>query len=172
LDLLEGLLEFEPSRRLTAHEALRHPYFTTAAVNSGPAPSGSPAAVQQQHQAMLQQQALLRQQQDQVGTVSLLTFMRHVLIENEPFRPCVRLSKPRIINSSNKLLNVSYQSLGGIIRFLMQNLSIAQQQQQQQQQQRLLQQHQQQQMNELAAQQAAARQQQSYYGGQQPPSGY
>ncbi|XP_026665323.2 serine/threonine-protein kinase AFC1 isoform X3 [Phoenix dactylifera] len=28
IDLLQGLLRYEPSNRLTAHEALRHPFFT------------------------------------------------------------------------------------------------------------------------------------------------
>lgn len=28
IDLLQGLLKYEPSQRMTAHEALRHPFFT------------------------------------------------------------------------------------------------------------------------------------------------
>lgn len=28
IDLLQGLLRYEPSTRITAHEALRHPFFT------------------------------------------------------------------------------------------------------------------------------------------------
>lgn len=28
IDLLQGLLRYDPSTRLTAHEALRHPFFT------------------------------------------------------------------------------------------------------------------------------------------------
>ena len=28
IDLLQGLLEYDPANRLTAQEALRHPFFT------------------------------------------------------------------------------------------------------------------------------------------------
>jgi len=72
LDLLERLLQFDPSKRITAAEALSHPYFTTA-LNSNPSPYGVPPAgsmpppafnypnphvpqQQQQQQQQLQQQ--------------------------------------------------------------------------------------------------------------------
>ena len=37
IDLLEKLLQFDPSQRLSADEALRHPYFTTSqAISNAP----------------------------------------------------------------------------------------------------------------------------------------
>ncbi|KAH8086272.1 Pkinase-domain-containing protein [Filobasidium floriforme] len=65
IDLLEGLLEFEPSQRLTAHEALRHPYFLSNTASPGLASNGAVSAQQQQQAAMLHQQAIIRQQQEQ-----------------------------------------------------------------------------------------------------------
>jgi len=51
MDLLERLLQFDPMERLTAAEALTHPYFT------GSVPGPSPAlAYPQQHQQRQQQQ--------------------------------------------------------------------------------------------------------------------
>lgn len=35
LDLLENLLQFEPTSRLSAHEALLHPYFTGGGLSAG-----------------------------------------------------------------------------------------------------------------------------------------
>ena len=40
LDLLEKLLQFDPSRRLTCEEALQHPYFTSGPTVGNPNPSG------------------------------------------------------------------------------------------------------------------------------------
>ncbi|WFD31209.1 WD repeat-containing protein slp1 [Malassezia sp. CBS 17886] len=41
LDLLDKLLQFEPAQRVSADEALRHPYFTTSAAVSQPPPGAS-----------------------------------------------------------------------------------------------------------------------------------
>jgi len=67
IDLLEGLLEFEPSQRLTAHEALRHPYFLSNTASPGLSSNGAASAQQQQQATMLHQQAIARQQQEQVS---------------------------------------------------------------------------------------------------------
>lgn len=40
LDLLEKLLQFDPSRRLTCEEALNHPYFTSGPTVGNPNPTG------------------------------------------------------------------------------------------------------------------------------------
>lgn len=40
LDLLEKLLQFDPSRRLTCEEALAHPYFVTGPTVGNPNPTG------------------------------------------------------------------------------------------------------------------------------------
>ena len=53
IDLLEMLLKFDPTQRISADEALRHPYFTTSHANSGHQGQGQ----QQQQQAQQQAQA-------------------------------------------------------------------------------------------------------------------
>lgn len=40
LDLLEKLLQFDPSKRLTCEEALQHPYFTSGPTVGNPNPTG------------------------------------------------------------------------------------------------------------------------------------
>jgi len=81
IDLLEGLLEFEPSQRLTAHEALRHPYFATNTASPAVGSNGaSSSQQQQQQQAMLHQQAVIRQQQEQVSFVRYISGVRTWLI--------------------------------------------------------------------------------------------
>ena len=70
IDLLERLLQFDPSKRITAAEALTHPYFTTSMnPNAGypvPAPTSMPPATynygaQQQLQQQQQQQQQIQQ---------------------------------------------------------------------------------------------------------------
>jgi len=83
INLLEGLLQFEPNRRYDAHQALTHPYFTSGPIAPPTIPntvssstsslalpprvaaraSQASAAVQAQQQQQLQQQALQQQQQ-------------------------------------------------------------------------------------------------------------
>ncbi|SRR6266702_8894375 len=49
IDLLERLLQFDPAKRITAAEALQHPYFTSAgfgANSSGAVPTPYPPAQQ------------------------------------------------------------------------------------------------------------------------------
>lgn len=53
IDLLEMLLKFDPTQRISADEALRHPYFTTSHAISGQQGQGQ----QQQQQAQQQAQA-------------------------------------------------------------------------------------------------------------------
>lgn len=103
-------MEFEPSQRLTAHEALRHPYFLSNTASPGLASNGAVSAQQQQQAAMLHQQALIRQQQEQV---------RHSL----QFDSCPR----HHADPSDTVLQA--------IRAQMQQQSAQQQYQQQQQQQ-------------------------------------
>jgi serine/threonine protein kinase len=81
IDLLEGLLEFEPSQRLTAHEALRHPYFATNTASPAVGSNGVSSSQQQQQQAMLHQQAVIRQQQEQVSSVGYNSEIRIWLIQ-------------------------------------------------------------------------------------------
>jgi len=59
IDLLEKLLKFDPTQRISADEALRHPYFTTsqALQQPGSASNQATAQAQQQAAAMAQQQA-------------------------------------------------------------------------------------------------------------------
>lgn len=65
IDLLERLLQFDPSKRITAAEALTHPYFTSS-VNPSPGyPVAAPNPIPQQTYAYGAQQQLQQQQQQQ-----------------------------------------------------------------------------------------------------------
>lgn len=52
IDLLEHLLAFEPSSRLSAHEALLHPYFTGGGGGGSAAPAGNGAVAANANLAM------------------------------------------------------------------------------------------------------------------------
>ena len=69
IDLLEKLLRFDPSQRLSCDEALKHPYFGSAAAQSPQQQTASPQQQQQayllQQQQLAQQQAMAAQQQQQ-----------------------------------------------------------------------------------------------------------
>ncbi|KAI0047653.1 Pkinase-domain-containing protein [Auriscalpium vulgare] len=45
IDLLERLLQFDPAKRLTAAEALQHPYFASAGMSAPSAAAGQPYAM-------------------------------------------------------------------------------------------------------------------------------
>lgn len=70
IDLLEKLLQFDPSRRLSCDEALQHPYFTQSQSDMAQPGSGQQHYVDeraqlqahQQAQQQAQQQALQQQQ--------------------------------------------------------------------------------------------------------------
>lgn len=65
IDLLEKLLRFDPSQRLSCDEALKHPYFGSGAAQSPQQQQQQQqtASPQQQQQAYLLQQQQLAQQQ-------------------------------------------------------------------------------------------------------------
>lgn len=62
VDLLEKLLQFDPSRRLTCEEALQHPYFTSGPTVGNPNPTGQYTL---EERAQLQAQQAYKQQQQQ-----------------------------------------------------------------------------------------------------------
>jgi len=69
IDLLEHLLKFDPAERISAAEALQHPYFSTALPTPtpfglNPTPAAMPAPVYNYpHPQQYQQQAAQQQQQ-------------------------------------------------------------------------------------------------------------
>ena len=84
-------MEFEPSQRLTAHEALRHPYFLSNTASPGLASNGAVSAQQQQQAAMLHQQALIRQQQEQVRhSLQFDSCPRHHADHSDPVLQAIR----------------------------------------------------------------------------------
>lgn len=82
LDLLENLLKFDPADRLSASEALLHPYFTSvaspAAFNTTPGAMGPPSynfPHPHGHQAQQHIQQQQQQQQMQYGRQTMMYSM-------------------------------------------------------------------------------------------------
>ena len=69
IDLLEKLLRFDPAQRLSCDEALKHPYFGSAAPSSTSATLSPQQQYMQQQQQMAMQQAAQAQAQAQQQTV-------------------------------------------------------------------------------------------------------
>ena len=65
IDLLERLLQFDPSKRITAAEALTHPYFTSSVNPSAGYPVPTPTSMPPQTYNYSAQQQLQQQQQQQ-----------------------------------------------------------------------------------------------------------
>lgn len=65
IDLLEKLLQFDPSRRLSCDEALQHPYFTSSQPDAPQPGSAHQYAMDERAQLQAQQQAQQQQQQQQ-----------------------------------------------------------------------------------------------------------
>jgi negative regulator of PHO system len=59
IDLLEKLLKFDPSQRISADEALRHPYFTTSHALQQPGSAGGSTQAQHQGESMAQSQSAI-----------------------------------------------------------------------------------------------------------------
>ncbi|GJJ09571.1 negative regulator of the PHO system [Clathrus columnatus] len=96
IDLLDRLLQFDPNERLTAAEALTHPYFT----GSVPGPSPGLAYPQQQQQQAIQRQhhQSQHQQQHQQAHAAAAASAANMLGGVQNFNPYVHHSSHSVDN--------------------------------------------------------------------------